>query len=95
MENLKKFSDLYCTGCSYCVPCPKNIKIPYIFEAYTYMNVYGMDELAKNMYARINGDEKHGASPDACVNCGQCMKKCPQNIKIPEMLKVAAEKLKR
>nr|MBQ4318382.1 aldo/keto reductase [Clostridia bacterium] len=22
MESLKKFSDLYCTGCSYCVPCP-------------------------------------------------------------------------
>jgi len=92
MDSLKKFSDLYCTGCGYCTPCPKNIHIPYIFEAYTYKNVYGMDELAKNMYAKVDGGEKHGCTPEACVNCGKCKTKCPQNIDIPAMLKkVAAE----
>ena len=66
--------------------------IPYIFEAYTYKNVYGMDELAKNMYAKVDGGEKHGCTPEACVNCGKCKTKCPQNIDIPAMLKkVAAE----
>ena len=93
MESLKKFSDLYCTGCGYCMPCPRNIHIPTVFQAYTYKNVYGMDALAKSMYAKIDGSEKHGATPDACVGCGQCRKKCPQHIDIPAMLKKAAEVL--
>ncbi|MCL2517898.1 MAG: aldo/keto reductase [Oscillospiraceae bacterium] len=85
MENLKKFSDLYCTGCEYCMPCPQGINIPYVFNCYTYHNVYGMPDLAKRMYGRV-GDENHGKSPDECVKCGECMKKCPQKILIPDKL---------
>lgn len=42
VEQLKKFSDLYCTGCEYCQPCPMEIKIPHIFNMFTYHNVYGL-----------------------------------------------------
>ena len=42
MEEIKKFSELYCTGCKYCQPCPVGIDIPRIFEMYTYYNVYGL-----------------------------------------------------
>ncbi len=94
MDSLKKFSDLYCTGCGYCTPCPKNIHIPYIFESYTYKNVYGMDELAKNMYRKVDGGEKFGCTPDVCVKCGKCKTKCPQGIDIPAMLQKVAEELK-
>ena len=34
LENLKKFSELYCTGCGYCQPCPKGVDIPGAFAAY-------------------------------------------------------------
>ena len=88
MENLKKFSELYCTGCNYCQPCPRGIEIPKIFLAYTYHNVYGMDELAKKTWnGYINNEKKAGVTSKECINCGYCEKKCPQHLKIRELLK--------
>jgi predicted aldo/keto reductase-like oxidoreductase len=88
IENLKKFSELYCTGCGYCQPCPKGINIPKIFQAYTYHNVYGLHELAKKTYDNYLTNEKNpGVAPDACVNCGYCEKKCPQHLQVRELLK--------
>ena len=91
LENLKKFSELYCTGCGYCQPCPKGINIPRIFQAYTYKNVYGLTELAKNTWNGYLTNEKDpGVHPDACVNCGYCERKCPQHLKVRELLKKVA-----
>ena len=88
LENLKKFSELYCTGCAYCQPCPKGINIPRIFQAYTYLNVYGLKDLAKNTWNGYLTNEKNpGVSPSECINCGYCEKKCPQHLKVRELLK--------
>ena len=88
LENLKKFSELYCTGCGYCQPCPKGINIPKIFQAYTYLNVYGLKDLAKNTWnGYLNNEKNPGVKPDACVNCGYCERKCPQHLKVRELLK--------
>ncbi len=88
LENLKKFSELYCTGCNYCQPCPKGIVIPRIFQAYTYLNVYGLKDVARNTWDRYLKDEKNpGITSDACVNCGYCERKCPQHLKVRELLK--------
>ncbi len=87
-ENLKKFSELYCTGCAYCQPCPKGINIPKIFQAYTYHNVYGLSELAKKTYDRYLKDEKNPGIPATeCIDCGFCESKCPQHLKIRDLLK--------
>ena len=94
LENLKKFSELYCTGCAYCQPCPKGINIPRIFQAYTYHNVYGLHELAKNTYKNyVNNEKQPGATSKDCVNCGYCEKKCPQHLKVRDLLKMVEEKL--
>jgi predicted aldo/keto reductase-like oxidoreductase len=82
MEELKKLSDLYCTGCNYCMPCPSDINIPEIFEAFTYHNVYGMTDHAKNMW-----NDELAASILKCTDCGICIEKCPQNINIPVKIK--------
>jgi len=82
MEELKKLSDLYCTGCNYCLPCPKEINIPHLFNAYTFHNVYGLTEQAKRMWGA-----NRGAPVSECVNCKLCDKKCPQQIKVAEKLK--------
>jgi len=87
MEELKKFSDLYCTGCNYCLPCPKDINIPHIFNAYTHHNVYGLSDQAKKMW----GNNKTPISE--CIDCGVCNSKCPQQIKVMEKLKEVAEVL--
>lgn len=85
MEQLKKFSDLYCTGCKYCQPCPAGIEIPRIFNMFTYHNVYGLTDHAKGMYKKYIEDG--GVLSDQCKNCGFCEKKCPQHLQIREQLK--------
>jgi predicted aldo/keto reductase-like oxidoreductase len=93
MVDLKKLSDLYCTGCDYCKPCPQGINIPHIFNAFTHHNVYGMSALAKDMYSKVKTGHKdwHGnlisETVSKCAECGECENKCPQNIKIIEKLK--------
>ena len=84
MEEIKKFSELYCTGCKYCQPCPVEINIPRIFEIWTYYNVYGLKDHAKNM---MRDYLRHGGKTFAdCKQCGVCEKKCPQHLAIREHL---------
>ncbi|MCL2372581.1 MAG: aldo/keto reductase [Defluviitaleaceae bacterium] len=89
MEELKKLSDLYCPGCNYCMPCPKDINIPHIFNAYTYHNVYGLTSHAKNMW-----NNQRGAPITECTECGICNEKCPQGINVVEKLKEVGEVLR-
>ncbi|MBP3351695.1 MAG: aldo/keto reductase [Lachnospiraceae bacterium] len=84
MEQIKKFSELYCTGCKYCQPCPVGIEIPRIFNMFTYHNVYGLTDHAKHMFKEYV--DKGGKLREACVNCGMCESKCPQHLKIREEL---------
>ncbi len=87
MEENKRLSELYCTGCNYCMPCPKGIKIPDVFSAMNYYKVYGLVDLAKERFAKFGKSERDGANPADCIQCGACEKKCPQKIKIREQLK--------
>lgn len=84
MEEIKKFSELYCTGCRYCQPCPVGIDIPRIFEMYTYYNVYGLKDHAKWMMRDYKAHE--GKAFADCKKCGVCEKKCPQHLAIREQL---------
>jgi uncharacterized protein len=87
MEEIKKFSELYCTGCNYCQPCPQNIIIPKIFNMYTYHNVYGLTGVARGEYHNYKNKPENGAMPEACIDCGICEERCPQQLKIREELR--------
>lgn len=88
MEENKKLADLYCTGCNYCMPCPTSVNIPQCFKLMNYHRVYNLTDYAKNEYAKINDDNPNkGKNAAACIECGECEKKCPQNLPIIRQLK--------
>ena len=68
-----------CTGCAYCQPCPKGVRIPEIFRAYDEASVFDSFE---GFYGRY----KRNWAENVCVKCGACEKACPQHISIRNWL---------
>ena len=94
VEEKKKLSDLYCTACNYCMPCPAGINIPEVFKIYNYQRVYGITAYAKQQYALIGTDgDLDFSNAGACTGCGLCEKQCPQKLNIREELIKAHETL--
>ena len=78
-----------CTGCGYCTPCPSDVMIPACFELYNKMHMFGDAETVTFSYAlRMSGGLTSGVSGFAsqCIQCGECLEKCPQSIPIPDVL---------
>jgi predicted aldo/keto reductase-like oxidoreductase len=93
LERLARMADLYCTGCSYCMPCPNEVNIPFIFQKYNEARVYGLWEPACASYQQWLWVS--GKPADACVECGECEEKCPQHIPIRRQLAEAHQALSR
>lgn len=83
-EKRKKLADLFCTGCNYCMPCPKDVQVPQHFQALIWKRVYGIDQRTQHIYDTLKARDKGAVR---CVACGQCLEKCPQHIDIPKQLK--------
>ena len=93
-ENLK-FSELYCTGCDYCLPCPQKINIPRIFNIMNNHRVYEITDYARAEYKELMDGTSWIKSADAskCSECGACETKCPQKLPIVKQLKESHEVL--
>lgn len=93
----KKYREIMktgCTGCRYCTPCPSGVDIASCFEIYDGMYLSGNEKEAKLMYAAkpggiIRGDVQGYASQ--CIQCGQCLEKCPQHLDIPSLLEAVVK----
>ena len=74
-----------CTGCRYCMPCPKGVDIPGIFAAYnrsyTDSRLFGLVD-----YAMCTAVRKNSTKASMCVKCGKCEQHCPQYIHIRDEL---------
>lgn len=80
-----------CTGCGYCMPCPKGVDIPETFHCY---NLSVRDKkAAKWEYVQTTAMRRVQSGASLCVGCGKCEKHCPQSIPIREKLKEASKEL--
>lgn len=78
-----------CTGCRYCMPCPFGVNIPDTFRLWNTYHKYQNYKMVGRGWENIEEANK----PKACVRCGKCETKCPQNLNIREDLKKAQEDL--
>ena len=81
-----------CTGCGYCMPCPKGVDIPGTFAAYNRRYSEGRFWSLVD-YVMCTALRKNSTAASNCVECGKCEKHCPQNIPIRKQLKNARKVL--
>ena len=81
-----------CTGCRYCMPCPRNVDIPGTFAAYNRQASDGYFTALKE-YFMITGVRKDYTGPANCIGCGKCEQHCPQHIEIRAQLQTARKSL--
>jgi hypothetical protein len=89
-----------CTACGYCMPCPAGVNIPQNFAILNNVSLESnslMRFRVRRGYGKLAGSkeeldrEKSNGNASMCVNCGECLVKCPQEINIPvELEKVHA-----
>ena len=97
VEKIKKIirekEKVGCTGCRYCMPCPKGVDIPGNFY---YYNLMYMEKKASARFefAQAMGVRKEPGFASQCVGCGKCEKHCPQHLPIREKLKEADKALR-
>lgn len=81
-----------CTGCGYCMPCPKGVDIPACLRSYnmryTENKFSGFRE-----YFMCTTMKKTPCNASLCIQCGRCEKHCPQGLTIRKHLADAAKEL--
>ncbi|MBE5923614.1 MAG: aldo/keto reductase [Lachnospiraceae bacterium] len=92
-KQIREKEKVGCTGCKYCMPCPKNVDIPGTFRCYNSMYTEKKSS-ARFEYAQTVGLTKEPSFASQCIECGKCEKHCPQNIPIREKLKEADKALR-
>ncbi len=81
-----------CTGCGYCVPCPKNVDIPGAFAAYNRRYTEGKFHGLKD-YFMCTALRENSTAASACIRCGKCEQHCPQGLPIRKHLNTVAKEL--
>ena len=86
-----------CTACAYCMPCPYGVDIPGNFTFYNEAMNSKLLPLPEKSSPDYSTKQKQFAdqylkhfAPEAranqCMDCEACLKKCPQQIRIPNQL---------
>ena len=84
-EVRKKYTNNFCRRCGYCMPCAIGINIPLAFLCDGYYQRYNLKEWALTRYNSMK------VKASSCIKCGECIKKCPYGLNIPEKLAAVAQ----
>ena len=90
---IKEKEKVGCTGCRYCMPCPKGVDIPGNFYYYNLMSI-DKKSTARFEFAQNMGIRKESGFASQCIDCGKCEQHCPQHLPIREKLKEADKALR-
>lgn len=81
-----------CTGCGYCMPCPRGVDIPMAFHCYNLKYTENGKSAGKE-YLQSTAMRREQSSASQCIRCGKCETHCPQGLPIREKLAEAAKEL--
>ena len=84
-ETLSSLSPIGCTACEYCLPCPNGVNIPYLFHLYNRIAVFDDLEGTIMTYKTFVKEEERAEN---CIQCGECLSKCPQQLPISDWMPV-------
>ena len=94
----KRYKQIGCTACRYCMPCKYGVDIPAVFEAYNKCvkesNIPDLNgpkdskfnKKKRAFLATYNNTVPEGARADKCINCGACRSVCPQKLDVPTLI---------
>lgn len=91
-EEISRCVKVGCTGCGYCMPCPRGVDIPGTFRCYNAMYSEGKAS-GRRDYLQCTAMRKSPSSASQCVGCGKCESHCPQHLPIRQLLKTASGEL--
>ena len=78
----KGWAVIPCTGCQYCMPCPHGVNIPEVLARYNDAMIHRDVKSAAISYSFLDSD----VTGDNCIQCNECLDKCPQHIEIPDWM---------
>lgn len=99
-DEFAHFPAIPCTNCQYCMPCPYGLDIPKIFEHYNKClsegNVVSEGTVEQREFRRArkafltsyDASVSRLRQADHCIDCGECLKHCPQHIQIPQKMHI-------
>ncbi len=72
-----------CTACGYCKPCPNGVDITENLTLYNSLVMYDDQLTPRFRYHRFLTEAERASS---CTGCGECEERCPQGIKVSELM---------
>ncbi len=89
-EVINSLSPIPCTKCEYCMPCPNGVNIPYNFDIYNQAAMFNDLGQSRFMYNNWVAQDQKAVN---CIQCDECLSKCPQHIPISTWMPVVEEVL--